>query len=312
MKKFIKKIIGFAIFVIFIAVLFQTILSLKIKGETLNEIDNLEQTFGLNADLVFLGSSRCWVHFDPSFFDKTFKITSVNIGVDGHSEIAMAILRLKDYLSRNIAPKYAILSFDPLMSVGSIIDNKNFVHKDYFARYSFLPNNKDLLFVNYFKFNFQEKYIPLYSIFKYKLLDDCIFIKNTTCYRRNVSHLVDKEWDTIHNPITNELKKYYFTKNQINQIANSLNELNKLCIKKNIKLLCIQTPVYKKNYDYIAFKRTKSICRNLNIPFVDVNRKFLRNDIKYFYNATHLNKNGVKKMNQFLKRDVLLTSFFND
>ncbi|WP_291097990.1 MULTISPECIES: hypothetical protein [unclassified Flavobacterium] len=307
MKTFIKNIVRFSLFIIFIAILLQTIISLKIRNESLNDIDNLEQTSNINADLVFLGSSRCWVHFDPSFFDKTFKIRSVNIGVNGHTEIAMAILRLKNYLSKNNPPKFAILSFDPLVNAGSEVDNSNFCDKDIYARYSFFPNRKNLSFVNYFKFNLSERYIPLYSIFKYKMLDDCLSI--TQKYNMNCNHIVDKKWDTIHNPITNSMKKNYSNKVQITTV-NSLGELNNLCKKNNIKLLCIQTPVYKAIYDELAFKNTKVICKTLNISFIDINIKPFRNNIEYFYSPTHLNKYGVEQMNQLLKKDSTLITFF--
>lgn len=308
MKKFIKKTTSFIIFIIIIAALFQTILSLKIKNISLNDDDNLEQTSNINADLVFLGSSRCWVHFDPSFFDKTFKIRSVNIGVNGHSELTMAIIRLKYYLSRNKAPKFAILSFDPSMTAGSEIENTNFILKDEFARYSFFPEKKNLPILNYFKFNSAEKYIPLYSIFKYKLLDDCLFIK-TKKYNMNCNHLVDKKWDTIDNPIESEDYGNYFTKNHIISLTNSLNKLKKLCSDNNIKLLCIRTPIYISLHDDLASKNANTVCKSLNIPFLDVNVELIRSNIKYFYNPSHLNKNGVEQMNQLLKKDDLLISF---
>lgn len=307
MKAFIKNTIRFSLFVIFIAFLLQVIISMKIRNESLNGIDNLEQTANVNADLVFLGSSRCWVQFDPSFFDKNFKIKSVNIGVNGHSEIAMSILRLKNYLSKNKPPKFAILNFDPLMSAGSEADNSNFCDKDIYARYSFFPYKENQNFVDYFKFDSSEKYIPLYALFKYKMLDDCL--AKTQEYTKD--HIVDKKWDTIHNPITNTMKEKYFTKNQMGDIANSLSELNHLCKKNNIKLLCIQAPVYKSIYEESSFKNSALICKRLNIPFVDVNTESLRNNINYFYSPTHLNKEGVEQMNQLFKKDKTLVSFLN-
>ncbi|MES2573358.1 MAG: hypothetical protein V4572_00310 [Bacteroidota bacterium] len=311
MKTFIKNTIRFSLFIIFIAITAQGIISLKIRNESLNEIDNLEQTANVNADLVFLGSSRCWVQFDPAFFDENFKIKSVNIGVNGHSEITMTILRLKNYLSKNKPPKFAILNFDPLMSAGSKTDNSNFCDKDIYARYAFFPDNKNLGFVNYFKFDSYEKYVPLYAVFKYKMLDDCLF-KTAKKYRRDCNHIVDKKWDTIHNPITNIMKENYFTRVQMESVTNSLSELNHLCKKNNIKLLCIQTPVYKSIYDKSAFTNTEIICKNLlNIPFINVNVKPIRDNINYFYSPTHLNKDGVEQMNQLFKKEATLLSFLN-
>lgn len=312
MKAFVKNIIVYGCFIFCIAMLFQILLSLKISGKSVSENDNLDLTSNINADLLFLGSSRCWAHFDPYFFDKTYKIRSVNIGVNGHSELTMAIVRLKHYLSGNRPPKFVILSFDPFISAGSETNNTNFFLKNEFARYSFFPSTKDLLFVNYFKFNFAEKYIPLYSIFKYRLLDDCISIQNNDFNTTNSNHINDELWDTIAKPIHKSAKKYYFNDNQIDSISKALGKLNNLCSKSNIKLICIQTPVYKSIYDNIAFTNTRLICRKLNVPFVDVNEKFFRNNINLFYNSNHLNKKGVEQMNQFFKKNVLIESFFKN
>src|SRR4051812_7370810 len=171
MSVFIKRMLLFLLSVILLITILQAIISIRISGKTVNGHDNLETTSNINADLVFLGSSRCWDHFDPKFFDTTYHLKSLNIGVDGHSEISMAIVRLKDYLSRNKPPQKAVLSFDPFMSGGSNY-NTNFVHKDNFARYAFLPSKKDLLIIDYFHFNFYERYIPLYAMFKYKRIAD--------------------------------------------------------------------------------------------------------------------------------------------
>ena len=272
--------------------------------------DNLELTANFNSDLVLLGSSRCWAHFDPHFFEKTFKQKSVNIGVDGHSELSMVYLRLKDYLSRNEPPKYAILNLDPFMSAGNEINNNNFVHKNDFARYSFFPDKKNLLFVDYFKFSLVEKYIPLYSFFKYKILDDCLFIKESNDFIKYGYEIHNYGWDTIANPVTDKMKETFFTKEQIPTIINSLERVRELCTEYNIKLLCIQTPVYKVIHDEVVFSYANEICKTLNITFIDSNLEYIRNDIKYFYNSYHLNKKGVDEMNLFLSNNIELKSFF--
>jgi hypothetical protein len=309
-KLFCKNIIQFAFFSVILFVLFQAIISFRINGKTVRGHDNLEQTSNVNADLVFIGSSRCWAHFDPVFFDTTYKLKSINIGVDGHSEISMAITRLKDYLSRNNSPKYVILSFDPFVSAGSFNNNTNFVHKNDFARYAFLPSKKDLLIVNYFKFDFYEKYIPLYAIFKYKLLLDAIYLKSSDNWSKYGYEMNNNKWDTILNPVKNIMKDFFFKKSDITSITNSLDSLNNVCFLNNTKLVCIQTPVYKVIHDDSTFSKTKSICSNLNIPFVDANKAYIRNNIKYFYNSNHLNKFGVGAMNAVLRSDTILASVF--
>ncbi len=309
MKKFIKKLIIYFCFIFAAVLIFQILLSLRIEGKTISENNNLELTSNVNADLVLLGSSRCSMHFDPNFFESNFKIQSVNLGVNGHSEITMVTLQLKYYLLRNKSPKYAILNFDPLTSAGNLNNNKEFALKDEFARYAFFPNDNDALLVDYFKFNQFEKYIPLYSIFKYRQLRNALFIKNTNDYKKHGYQMHNEYWDPISHTGDTILKKSYFNKNQIPLIAGSLNQLNKLCRENNIKLLCIQTPVYKIIYDKEAFAKTENICVQLGIPFIDINQDYFKNNPKFFFNVDHLNKNGVEHMNQFLKRDSVLVGF---
>lgn len=309
MKFFIKRIFLFSFFILIVILLFQFIISLRIKGKTVRGHDNLELTSNKNADLVFLGSSRCWVHFDPNFFDTTYKLKSINIGVDGHSEISMAITRLQVYLLTNSKPKFVIFSFDPLMRSGSLTKNLNFVHKNDFARYAFWPEPNNLLMVNYFNYDLYERYIPLYSIFKYKLLLNCILLNNRDNYYKNGYEINDYKWDTINNPVSDKMKQNFFKLSDISAITTSLDSLKKLCLKNSIKLMCIQTPVYKIIEDDFKFLETQIICERLNIPFIDVNKKNIRDDINYFYNSDHLNKLGVNQMNLFLKQDSLLSSF---
>jgi hypothetical protein len=291
-----------------IILLVQIAICYRIKGKSVTGCDTLESTANTNADLVFLGSSRCWAHFDPKFFEKNYKLKSVNVGMNGHSDIAAANLRLQDYLSRNNAPKFVMLNIDPFISAGSIEYNKKLVTKNDFARFAFFPNRKDLLFVNYFHFDIYERYVPLYALFKYQLFFDCLTLKKSNGFPAGFE-LNDEKWDTIKYPISDVNKKYYFKPNEIPAISNALYKLNQLCKKNNIKLICIQTPVYKVAYDEKAFTTPKLICERLNIAFVDVNAEYIRNDTNYFYNAIHLNKNGVIEINKLFKNDKELTAF---
>jgi len=274
--------------------------------------DNLEQTSNINADLVFIGSSRCRAHFDPIFFDTTFKLKSINIGVDGHSEISMAITRLENYLSRNKNPKYIIFSFDPLVSAGDLLHNKNNVHKNAFARYAYLPSNINLPLVNYFQFDFPEKYIPLYAIFKYNNLSHILFSDNDKTWAKYGYDLHDEKWDTAKNPVSNEIMNYYRKKSDIKSTTVALNSLQMLCKKNNAKLLCIQTPVYQVAHNDSIFSESESMCFFLNIPFVDANHEYIRKNIDFFYNSDHLNKSGVHQLNLFFKNNIMLKSFLTN
>lgn len=311
MLLFIKKLLIFLLFTMLLVTALQAIISLRIRGKTVNGHDNIELTSGINADLVFLGSSRCWAHFNPSFFDTAYHIKSLNIGIDGHSEIMMAIVRLSVYLSNNTPPKIAVLSFDPFMNGDIKPVTSNTVHKDHFARYAFLPSKQSIHLVNYLGFNFFERYIPMYAMFKYKHTEDAILLNNINSWAIYGYERHDETWDTIAHPITDVIKKKYFIESEEKGIYKSLDSLNKLCRLHNIKLICIQTPVYKNIYDLHTFSRTEKICKSLSIPFIDANKDYLINNSDFFYNVNHLNTKGVNMLNSFLKNDSLFNSFMS-
>jgi len=309
MRFFLTRILQFCFFLMAFALIIQLLIGLNIRNRSIRGHDNLKQTENINADLVFLGSSRCRSHFDPFFFDTAFNLKSINIGVEGHSELSMAILRLKLYLSKNKAPKFAILSFDPLVSAGKEKNDTNYIHKNDFARYAFFPNKTDLPLVEYFNYSFFEKYLPLYAILKYQLFYDC-FHKRPHTFSVSGYEEHNKPADKVYSDVSDHLKDRFQVNRDIPGIKKSLGQLNDLCIKNNIKLICIQTPVYKKIYDQELFSEPGQICNELGVSFIDVNTEPIKEEKSNFYNADHMNIEGVTKMNSFLRSNKTLNECF--
>jgi hypothetical protein len=307
MGKFLKNSTSFLCFVIVIIYLLQGLISFRIKNKAITGYDNWDVTTNINAEIVLLGSSRCWVHFDPHFFEKTYHLKTVNIGMNGHSELPASILRLENYLAKNKSPKYAILSFDPSITPSSFKDNNNFVNKNNYGRFAFLPSKENSDLIDYFKFDNCEKYIPLYAMFKYQLIQDAITLKKSRIFKEGFE-LNDEQWDTLKYPISAVMKKHFVKTDKIYLLKEQLKKLKLLCQKNNIQLICIQTPVYKSNYDSFIFNRSSEICKSINIPFIDANSVKIRNSIDNFYNSTHLNKKGVIEMNKLLKNEKQLTA----
>lgn len=309
MKQFLKNSVLFSILLLGIIFLVQLAVSYRIKGKTVTGYDTLEQTANVNADLVFMGSSRCWAHFDPRFFEENYHLKSVNIGMNGHSDLTASILRLENYLTKNKAPKFVLLNIDPFVNAGSLEHNKNFVNKNDYARFAFLLNKEDKAFMDYFKFDNAERYIPLYALFKYQMFIDCITLKYSNAFPKGFEEN-DEKWDTIKYPISDFNKKYFSKPKDTPQIIQALKLLDDICKKSGIRLICIQTPVYKSVYDAKAFARPKSMCQKLNIPFIDANNSYIKDKTDYFYNAIHLNKDGVSEMNKLLKNEKELDMIF--
>jgi hypothetical protein len=307
MRQFLKKLAVFFGTALLLAVAIQVLVSLRVKDANIHGNQTLHLA-NQTADLVLLGSSRALAHFDPQFFENTFGLETVNIAVNGHSEIGLTTLRVENYLSKNKTPRFAIFNFDPFASADSVNVQDNFTIKDDFARYAFWPDARDLPILDFFKFNTAEKYIPAYAIFKYKLLQSHLFPKRSRYdefgYENNNEH-----WDTLKLPATGVMKKHYFKNTDIPAIAKSLRQLDQICKKHHIKLLCIQTPVYKSVYEKNIFSRNKTICEKLGILYIDMESETFRNNIRYFYNSNHMNRDGVGKMNALLEDNLELRKF---
>ena len=307
MKIFLIKVILVSVFTFLLILLLQIVLFLRTNKKLRTGHDNLDITTDVNSELVLMGSSRCRSHFDPVFFENEFNLKSINIGVDGHSELSMIYVRLMDYLKNNSPPKYAILSIDPFTSAGDISKKSaNTVNKDAFARYAYAPLNDDWETINYLGFNTWEKYVPLYAIFKYKQLSNSLYQNNSEQYLKYGYDRHDNYWNILKNPVNNEMQNNYQISRQSSKVKKALSQLNDLCSAKGIKLICIQTPVYKSIFDRNSFNIAKTICADLDITYIDANYNSIRIEIKNFYNSNHLNLNGVTEMNNKLKGEQKL------
>jgi hypothetical protein len=311
MRLFFKKTLIFLSFVFVAATGLQLALDFRVRGKMTNSEDNLDITNRSNADIVFLGNSRCLQHFDPHFFDTTFHLNSVNIGVTGHSEITLAMIRLKNYLSTNKSPRFVVLNFDPTVTSGSFTNDSSLFQKHLFARFAYMPSKKNSPFVDYFRFNSFEKLVPLYAIFKYDRLKDYVNIGYTSPYVKYGYDRKDEHWDTIAHPANDSIKNIYATDSQMQAISLMLDSLNKMCIANHAKLICIQTPLYKSLWDEAAFARTKKMADGLNIPFIDANTRTIAENVENFHDVDHLNTTGVKELNAFLATDSTLRSLLN-
>jgi hypothetical protein len=299
-RKFIANVLVMILLLLGISLVLQLGITYKIRNKTINGQDNFHVIKGQNNDLVFLGSSRCSEHFDPKFFKDSLGLKSVNLGVNGHGDLTMQTIRLKYYLRNNVPPRVAVLNFDPISTYGpyNIEDNNNFIEKNYYARYAFYPVNEDTMLVKYFHFTWPEKYIPMYALLRYRAILDCITMRGGKDWLNNGFQKHTTTWDTVRYPvITKEFFKNYlpFVKDK-DSIKSHLAVFNNYCKANNIKLVCVQSPVYKAIYDSVSFSVLKPICNSLGILFIDTNEPYINRDINNFADADHLNTTGIPKM----------------
>jgi hypothetical protein len=141
------------------------------------------------------------------------------------------------------------------------------------------------------------------------LLEDCVRLNKTNNFKEGFGQNNDR-WDTIKYPVSDEVKKFFINDNEYNALKKQLKKFNQFCQQNNIKMLCIQTPIYKILSNHKKFRQTITLCKSLNIPIIDANYTNVSMEINHFFNSNHLNKNGVVQMNKLLKEEKELNQFF--
>ncbi len=311
MKKFLFRTFNYLAILLAVATILQLIISARIKDKVLYGSDNLYAVKGQKNDIVFLGSSRCFNQFDPWFFRDSAGASSVNLGIQGHADITVYLIRLKYYLANNPPPKAVILSFDPYINAGPYNVQKDFTHKDHFSRYAFFPRNEDKMIVDYFGFNFFEKYIPLYALLKYQVFIKCISPYKKTIWETRGVAINPNVWDTTVAPygdaLQSALRSYNAFKIYYDSIKGDLQSLNNLCKENNIKLLCVQMPLFRGLYRKDGFDLVTKMCDECGVPVINTNDEFNIGDPRNFADPYHLNYQGVPQaMNIIVKNQKFI------
>ncbi len=279
----------------------QLLISIRIKGKSINGQDNLDQIIDVNADVISIGSSRCLTSFTPSIFEGK-GLTMSNLGLHGHSSLTFVDIRFEDYLSRNkIAPKFILINVDAFITVKK--EHKMFM-KDRFARYAFLPKSKDLKMLNYFGFNWSERYIPAYALLKYRKLWDALFLNNQSSWltigmETESNSICDRE----NKSPGEEIKKAIRSEKIDIDLTLELSRLNVKYKNLGITLIAIQVPVFESIYNN-RFKATKKICQDAGVPFIDLAVEQYNKDCSLFKDLNHLNTKGARLISDSVARYI--------
>ena len=301
MKQLIANILKVALATLALLCVIQIVVSIRIHGVTVNGQDNLEQVERANADVIFIGNSRCLTTFVPSVF-KTYGINGLNLGLHGHANINYILCRYRDYRLRdNRAPKIVVINLDPFSSSDEHADYR----KDRFARYAFLPKVADTIMLNYFRFNFAERYIPAYAILKYRMFFDCILLNNRSEWVKSGMELAPHKLceSKDDSSFADQLFLTFRPKDRDSLLTSQLIVLRSRLAQDGVKLVAVQVPVYRKIYN-ARFEDTKRICASAGVPLLDFCDSTFDNDCSIFSDYDHLNKEGAMIISNLTARKI--------
>ena len=126
----------------------------KYPGEI--EVWNDIYAGNINSEIAIYGSSRAWVHIDPSILEDSLNLKAYNFGIDGHN-FWLQYLRHKEYLKYNNAPKIILLSVD----VFSLQKRKDLYELNQFLPFMLWNKNIIKFTSSYNGFTYKDYYFPL-------------------------------------------------------------------------------------------------------------------------------------------------------
>ncbi len=249
-----------------------------------------------NADLLFVGSSRAKVQYNPRIYDSILHTNSYNLGVIAWPlEMQRTIFEL--YARRNTYPKYIIFNVDI-----------HLLYKKYGTSYysNFLLYLNDTLLTRRLKqypeaLKWQDYYIPMYKWTNENTLTAEGFKSFFNLSGKAADTLVYKGYYPQHlswKQATLDKWKRIHPKGErtlIDQLAKRMFEgWLAECRKHGTKVIFVELPIYYEAYDMELNKDVYKeyythLADSLHIPYLNYNTDSTRYKKEYYIDPTHFN-----------------------
>jgi hypothetical protein len=268
--------------------------------EVWNDIYNGE----INANVAIYGSSRAWVHINPTILEDSLNIKAYNFGMDGQN-FWLQYLRNKEYLKYNKPPKVIIVSVD----VFSLAKRKDLYQYNQFLPYMLWNNNIKKFTSSYNGFSFEDYYLPLFRYYG-SMRGSGSVIKsssNKNLYRNKGYKGMERKWNNDLAKAKLEQKRF-----SINIDSNTVSLFNQFlleCKSNEITVILVYTPEYIEGQNFVENRKEiikiyNDFSNKYDLLFLDYSKDNLCTQKEYFYNASHLNKKGSEIFTSKLAHDL--------
>jgi hypothetical protein len=297
MNKFICSILKFFVFTAIIYLLLLIIWTGFLPTAFTKNINYRIGSFGFtytrlkeaketkNIDILFLGSSHTYRGFDTRIF-KEAGFKTFNLGSSAQTPVQTELLLAK-FLD-SLKPKIIILEVSPMIfsldGIESSLDIISNVDNDYKT----------------IRFAIQQNHLKVYNTLLYSLYRELIFNEKSK-YIENRTKGVDTY---INGGFVQKKMKFYkfidLEKQQWTFNPKQLEAFKKIITiiaKKKIKVLLVQPPITKSLYN--SYENTERFDNEMKkySTYFNYNEILQLNDSVHFYDADHLNQNGVRVFN---------------
>ena len=312
MKKFTLHVFYFLIPILVIVILFSapidSFISLNLKKSNIyakKEFPTWNSIIEgkVNSDIIINGSSRAWVHINPTLISDCLSVSTYNLGIDGHN-IFMQDFRTTLLLKNNTKPNLIIHSLD----VFTLQKQNELYNSDQILPYMLLNKEIKKATLNYKGYKPIDYEIPLIRYYgKYHAIKTAISMylmpRNNPLGRIKGYEGQDLHWNSDFDKAKSVMKSYNAIIDK--PLVKLFEKYIQNCKQNKIKLIFVYTPEYIEGQNFIENRQQvitlfQQLSKKYSIPFYDFSTDKISFNINFFYNATHLNKTGSEKLTKQL------------
>ncbi|MGV3528135.1 MAG: hypothetical protein ACO1OO_04500 [Flavisolibacter sp.] len=259
-----------------------------------------------NCDIAIYGSSRAWVQIDPNILGDSLNSEVYNFGMDGHN-FWLQYLRHLELLKHNQKPKVIVLSVD----VFTLQKRPDLYQQDQFLPNMLWNSTVQEYTSSYTGYKGVDYYIPLIRYAgrttSFVKMAKTFFRVKTSSYRNRGFLGMERVWNNDLAEAKAGTDSY-----TVNLDASSIalfDKFIKQCKRDNIKLFLVYAPEFIDGQKFVSNRNLiiglyKSFSNKYSIPFWDYSEDTICQSRKYFYNASHLNKQGAEMFSRMLASDL--------
>ncbi len=239
-----------------------------------------------NVDILFLGSSRSYRHYDPRIFSKN-GYSSFNLGSSSQTFLQTEIL-VKRYLD-SLSPQYVVLDIYPgMFSSDGVESSFDLISNDYnnWDTFNLALNLKNIKVINTWIYAYYKEYF-------FNSLEDKE--EEEIGVNKYISGgFVEREL-TTGAVVNNSKQRWDFNEMQWQSFIKIIEQIK----MTKSKLLIVHSP-RQSGFEYFGEDKLKNFLESENIPYYDYKYLEFINDSIHFYDASHMNQRGVNLYNDFI------------
>lgn len=266
------------------------------------------------SDVLVYGSSRALFHIDPDIINSELGLSAYNLGINGHTFL-LEYYRHDLLKQQGCDPELIIQTLDAT----TLVKGDDLYNPDQFLPY--MLNNdymKEIAisFKGYSDYDFEipllryfgkkEAFLEFWKLLLFPASNDSLRTKG---YRGN-----KKEWTDDLEDAREQYGSY--TAEPDSSLLNLFKRFLDECKEQDQAVILVYTPEYIEGQSFVINREVimelyREISREYGIPLIDYSGNDISQNIDYFYNTTHLNREGSQLFTRMLCNDILESGIIN-